>query len=316
MKHKKLKETLWQTLLPFVFGREDILEVLVISFLLRGNILITESNGVGEKNFCKEWCRIFGWSFSSFQCTSETTLESLVGESLSSGKKKQLQQGPIFSSVIFLSDINKLPPSVLQSLFRTIEEKKVVINGKEYPLPRFQNLVATESCSITSGLDPLPFAYLEFFISTLPFAFPDFDLQKSFILSGEIEFSQDTKKNDKQISTNEFDDISYAIKKIHFPDEIIAHLIKFIEWTRVDNDFKKGVSVQGMIVLSQVLRAKAFLEGKKEVSIEDGVDILKPFLLHYLTLSDYRKNESDFFEKVVVTRYKKGDIWKDFFDKV
>ena len=57
----------------------------------------------------------------------------------------QFRQGPIFSNIVLIDEINRAPAKTQAALFEVMEERQVTVDGETYPLQQPFMVVATQN---------------------------------------------------------------------------------------------------------------------------------------------------------------------------
>src|SRR5207237_10926247 len=78
-----------------------------------------------------------------------------------------LKQGPIFTPILLVDEINRAPAKTQAALLEAMEERQVTIEGETMRLPEPFMVIATQNPVEMDGTYPLPEAQLDRFLFKL-----------------------------------------------------------------------------------------------------------------------------------------------------
>ena len=84
-----------------------------------------------------------------------------------------LHRGPIFTDLLLVDEINRMPPRTQAALLEAMEERQITIDGVRYPLTEWFTVYATQNPVEFEGTYPLPEAQLDRFLLKLKVPYPD-----------------------------------------------------------------------------------------------------------------------------------------------
>jgi MoxR-like ATPase len=274
-------------LLPFVFGKNHLIDVLLVTLIMRGHILIEDLPGVGKTTVAKAFSALLGREFSRIQGTSDTLVQDVIGGEIldMQTKKLHLRKGPIFAEIVLVDEINRMHPKTQSAFLEAMEERQVSLAGKVEKLPHIHMILATQNPIEYSGTYPLPEAHRDRFACRLSIGFPDRALQKHMLIH------QQYRTIDAQIaglpsvlSAADLKTLEDYLPHVTISDIILDRLLDFVDWTRTDTQFRYGVSPRGVFQMTTALRAYAMLIGRDMVVPADVRVLLPYFLLHRIEL--------------------------------
>ena len=88
----------------------------------------------------------------------------------------------------------------------------------------------------------------------------------------------------KVITTNDIMQMQADLKNIKMSDDVVAFITRIVDATRTDIHVVMGGSPRAEISFAQCAKAKAMIEGRGEVTIEDIRFLAKPILSHRLVV--------------------------------
>jgi MoxR-like ATPase len=212
MTYKKI-ETVNELLLPFAFGKKNILRLLEIPLLIKGHLLINDLPGVGKTTLSKAFAIVVGLRFTRLQGTSDTLPQDIIGGEALDPKTREfiIRKGPLFTEVILIDEINRMHPKSQSAFLEAMEEGQVSIAGQAFPLPEQHMVIATQNPLEQSGTYPLPEAQKDRFSCSITIGVPDRDVQKNIISDEKYVDLTDRIEELPQIMSSE--DISLLQKR-------------------------------------------------------------------------------------------------------
>ena len=80
--------------------------------------------------------------------------------------------GPVFTDLLLVDEINRMPPRTQAALLECMEERQVTTDGVRRPLPAWFTVFATQNPVDFEGTYPLPEAQLDRFLLKIRVAYP------------------------------------------------------------------------------------------------------------------------------------------------
>src|SRR5579864_4300297 len=167
-----------------IVGQSDALDQLLLVVLARGHALVEGVPGLAKTLAVKSLAHIFSLHFQRVQCTPDLIPADVLGGNIfePAAGSFRLHRGPIFTDMLLVDEINRMPPRTQSALLEAMEESQVTIDGTSYPLPRTFTVFATQNPVEFEGTYPLPEAQLDRFLMKIRIGYPEAS-QESEILS-------------------------------------------------------------------------------------------------------------------------------------
>ena len=153
-----------------VFGQHAIVEGLLIALLADGHALLVGVPGLAKTLLISTLAEALDLKFSRIQFTPDLMPSDIIGtevieEDLSTGKRGiRFIRGPVFANIVLADEINRTPPKTQAALLEAMQEKRVTVQGKTYPLDPPFHVFATQNPIELEGTYPLPEAQLDRFM--------------------------------------------------------------------------------------------------------------------------------------------------------
>src|SRR5246127_2026081 len=157
-----------------VVGQEELRNQCTIALLCRGSVLLEGVPGIAKTLTVKALSRLLRLEFQGVECTWYLMPADIVGTNVLNMATStfQLHPGPVFTDLLLVDEVNRMPPRTQAALLECMEEHQVTIDGKGYPLSQFFTVFATQNPIEFEGTYPLPEAQLDRFLLKLRGPYP------------------------------------------------------------------------------------------------------------------------------------------------
>jgi MoxR-like ATPase len=181
----------------------------------------------------------------------------------------------------------------------------VTVLGKTYPLERPFYVLATQNPIELDGTYPLPEAQLDRFIFNIIIGYPNEEEEVRVVnttTAGELATPESvTTAAEVLLFQN-------LVRKVPIADSVTRYVIQFVRATRPNNpeapDFVKqyvnyGVSPRAGQYLVLCGKARALLEGRYNVSVEDIQRLAAPIMRHRLLMNFHAESDGVTSDEIV-----------------
>ena len=161
-------------------GQAEVADLMLVAILCEGHALVEGVPGVGKTLTIKTLSRLLGFAFQRVQCTADLMPADIIGTNvvtLATGGF-QFHQGPVFTDLLLVDEINRMPPRTQAALLECMEERQVTVDGVAYALAAFFSVFATQNPIEFEGTYPLPEAQLDRFLLKIRLDYPDHTRQE------------------------------------------------------------------------------------------------------------------------------------------
>ncbi len=280
----KLLHLLEQLSHKYLQGKNRALKMAIIALLSEGHLLLEDIPGLGKTTLALVLAKALGLSFGRIQCTSDLLPSDITGLSIFDREKSHFRfiEGPIFSHILLADEINRAMPKTQSAMLEAMEEGKVTIEGKTYPLPTPFMVIATQNPVEQIGTYPLPESQMDRFLITTGIGYPPEELEKSIILHGGIR--RKMMEIEPMVSLEDIEEARHAVAAIHLSEKLVDYIFKICQASREHPFTLSGISTRGAINMASAARSVAYLEKRDYVIPEDVKYIATPVGAHRLIM--------------------------------
>ncbi len=285
-----------------IVGQHDMLEMLIISILTDGHSLIEGVPGVAKTLTAKLLAKTLAVDFSRIQFTPDLMPSDILGTSIFNVKTSEFEfkQGPVFSNIVLIDEINRAPAKTQAALFEIMEERQVTMDGTEYKMEPPFLVFATQNPVEQEGTYALPEAQLDRFLFKINVPYPTLE-EEVHILENEhhrkdafVLDSVTQVLNAKQIA-----EYQHTIKQIIIESNLLKYIAAIVENTRTNANLFLGASPRASLAIMNASKALAAMNGRDFVTPDDIKKIAPSVLRHRIMLTPEREMEGITADKVV-----------------
>ena len=275
---KQLVEEITKSIQQVIVGKSDTIELLIISMICRGHILLEDVPGIGKTTLAKSLAQSLGSSFSRIQCTPDLMPNDVLGFNFFNQKNSsfEFRPGPIFNQIVLVDEINRATPRTQSALLESMQEFQVTIDGNTKQLPSPFTIIATQNPIEMEGTFPLPEAQLDRFIMRLSLGYPSKEEENELFSRSDNNFLSEAIT--PITNSQEIINLQNIHKSVKVTKEIKNYIIKIISATRDEEDIVLGASPRASLDLYKACQAKASVNARNYV-IPDDVKELAPYIL-------------------------------------
>jgi MoxR-like ATPase len=266
-------------------GKDEAIELALISLLARGHLLIEDVPGVGKTTLAQALAHSFQCSFQRIQFTSDMLPSDVVGISVFNQIEQQFEfkPGPIFANIVLADEINRTTPKTQSALLEAMNEAQVTVDAHTHALPQPFMVLATQNPIEHHGTYPLPESQMDRFLIRIRMGYPSRESEK------EILRSQAGARSGANVQpVMEASDVlamQRAVGGIRVDDSLLDYALEIIEKTRQNERLVLGVSPRGSLMLQRAAQARAFVEGRDFCLPDDFKQMVLPVFAHRVVVN-------------------------------
>jgi len=273
-----------------IVGQRDALDLLLVAILCGGHALIEGVPGLAKTLAVRTLARILQLDFHRVQCTPDLMPADITGASVLNMASGQfmLRRGPIFTDLLLVDEINRMPPRTQSALLEAMEERQVTMDGASHPLSSSFAAFATQNPVEFEGTYPLPEAELDRFLVMIRFGYPNAAAREEEAILERYQQGFDARDLDRvDIAPLAADQLAEARREtvaVRVEPALLGYIADVARRTREWTAVSLGASPRATINLMQVSKAIAALDGRDFVLPDDVKRAAVPVLRHRLVL--------------------------------
>ncbi len=300
---QELLEKLRQNIHTVIVGKTEVVELIMISLLCRGHMLLEDVPGMGKTMLVRTLAKSLGCAFKRIQFTPDLLPSDILGVSVYNQKTHEFEfrPGPVMAQIVLADEINRTSPRTQASLLECMEEDQITIDGVGYKLPKPFLILATQNPIEYEGTFPLPEAQLDRFLIKAHLGYPSYDEEMEIL--DRLEKRHPITDIKQVFDLSELLNLQEKVANVHIEQSLKDYIVKIVQVTRHHPDVALGASPRGSLALMKTSKAKAGLAGREFVIPDDVKSLAGPTLAHRVVLKPEAhlkgKNSEDIIKEVL-----------------
>jgi MoxR-like ATPase len=256
-----------------VVGQEPLKTGCLMAVLCEGHALVEGVPGVAKTLTIKALSRLLGLGYQRVQCTADLMPADITGTSvvtLATGGF-QFHKGPVFTDLLLVDEINRMPPRTQAALLECMEERQVTVDGVRHDLEPFFTVFATQNPIEFEGTYPLPEAQLDRFLLKIRVPYPETADEVRILAAAQAGF--DARHLDAvtltPVDAALLREGRREVKSVTVEASLLAYIIQVVRKTRDWPAVSLGASPRAAVNLMLVSKALAALDGRSYIVPDD-----------------------------------------------
>jgi MoxR-like ATPase len=268
-----------------IFGKEDVIQLALITLLARGHLLIEDVPGVGKTTLAQALAKSFHCTFQRIQFTSDLLPSDVLGVSVYNPESRdfEFRPGPIFANVVLADEINRTTPRTQSALLEAMNEAQVTVDGRTIPLPQPFLVIATQNPVEHHGTYPLPESQLDRFLMRIKMGYPSHETERQILRSRATDDSVGALEPVAGIS--DVMAMQENVAHVKVDSSLHDYALEIVNRTRKSDQLALGVSPRGTLMLQRAAQARAFLEGREYCLPDDFKQLAVAVFSHRVVAS-------------------------------
>lgn len=271
-----------------IAGQNAVIEEVLIAILCQGHALLEGVPGIAKTLIVKTLGRLLGLGFQRVQATPDLMPADILGTSiLRAGTEDfSFHAGPVFTDLLLVDEINRMPPRTQAALLECMEERQVTSDGVRRPLPGWFTVFATQNPVDFEGTYPLPEAQLDRFLLKIRVAYPSGQEEMEILVrhhggsgAGLLEDAQIVP-----LAEGLLDAARAEVRAIRIEPELYGYILAVSRQTREWPTLLLGASPRAALSLMRVAQAAAAFDGRDYLVPDDVKRAVQPVLRHRILL--------------------------------
>lgn len=295
-----------------IIGQHQTIDLLLTALLADGHVLIEGVPGVAKTLTAKLLAKTMSVGFSRIQFTPDLMPSDVLGTSVFMPKTGDFsfRQGPVFSNLVLIDEINRAPAKTQAALFEVMEERQVTNDGTTYKLEEPFMVLATQNPIEQEGTYRLPEAQLDRFLFKIVISYPA-PAEEVDILRGHHErrnLQDAVEAVSAVLDAGQLATLRGQVHQVHVEDNLFNYIARIVQATRADKSLYLGASPRASVALLNSAKALATLRGRDFITPEDVQELAAPVLRHRVLLTPEREMEGATADDVVALIVQKIEV--------
>jgi len=271
-----------------IVGQEELRTQCLVALLCQGHALLEGVPGIAKTLAVKTLSRLLRLEFQRVQCTSDLMPADIVGTNIlnMASSTFQLHQGPVFTDLLLVDEVNRMPPRTQAALLECMEEHQVTIDGKRHQLSQFFTVFATQNPVEFEGTYPLPEAQLDRFLLKIRVPYPA--AKEEVQLLANVQNGFEPRDLDKMglapIDPQLFQQAQQELKTVTVQEALFTYIVQIARRTREWPALSLGASPRAAVSLLAVAKAFAAFDGRDYLIPDDVKQAVPPVLRHRIVM--------------------------------
>jgi MoxR-like ATPase len=287
-----------------IIGQQDVVDLLLVGLFCQGHCILEGVPGLAKTLMISSLSRLLGLQFGRIQFTpdlmpSDITGTEILEEDQATGRRvMRFVKGPLFANMILADEINRTPPKTQAALLQAMQEYHVTVAGVHYPLDPPFFVLGTQNPIESEGTYPLPEAQLDRFMFKIQVDYPSLDEEIDVAVT-----TTSAKPVDLQPVLHREDilGIQRTVREVIVARPVAAYAVRLVRASRptesgcpvfIRQYVTWGAGPRACQALLLGAKARALLDGRANVSVEDIRFVAKPVLRHRLVLNFTAESEN------------------------
>ncbi|PHQ36521.1 AAA family ATPase [Rhodopirellula bahusiensis] len=294
-----------------IVGQEEVIDEILICLFSRGHVLLEGVPGLAKTLMISTLAKTLDLSFSRIQFTpdlmpADVTGTEIMEEDRATGHRElRFMPGPLFANVVLADEINRTPPKTQASLLEAMQERQVTAGRERHQLDDPFFVLATQNPIEQEGTYPLPEAQQDRFMFKIYVDYPSFD--EEFEVARRTT-GTGTAEAEPVLRGEEILRLQQLVRQVPVSDHIVRYALSLVRQTRVGGegvpDFVEdlvgwGAGPRAVQFLILGGKARALLQGRHHVQVEDIQALAPPVLRHRMVVNFAAESEGITSDEVV-----------------
>ena len=282
--NQKLK-TILQEIEKVVVGKNENVEKIMMAVLAGGHVLMEDVPGTGKTTTAMTFAKVLGMDTRRVQFTSDTMPSDILGYSVYEKATGDFvfKPGAVMTNLLLADEINRTSSKTQSALLEAMEEMRVTVDGKTYPLPRPFVVLATQNPVGSAGTQMLPSAQMDRFMIKISMGYPDFESQISILRDRHTE--NPLNRISPVVNLEQLQEMIKEANEVEVQDSVYEYVTRLTQATREHPLIQLGVSPRGALAVCRMAKAYAYLHGRDFVIPEDVAAVFGDVCCHRLVLA-------------------------------
>jgi MoxR-like ATPase len=270
-----------------IAGQNEVIGEVLVAVLTQGHALLEGVPGIAKTLIVKSVGRLLGLNFQRVQGTPDLMPADILGTTIFKPGTDSFtfHAGPVFTDLLLVDEINRMPPRTQAALLECMEERQVTSDGVARQLPQWFTVFATQNPIDFEGTYPLPEAQLDRFLLKIKVRYPAADEERQMLErhhGTSVNLLDDAKI--QPLTTALLEAARNEIRAIRVEADLYGYILDLVRRTREWPMLALGASPRAAICLLRVAQAFAAFEDRDYIIPDDVKRAVLPVLRHRILL--------------------------------
>jgi MoxR-like ATPase len=284
-----------------IVGQQEVIEKLLISIFSGGHCLMVGVPGLAKTLMVSTLSQVLDLRYKRVQFTPDLMPGDITGSEIleqrpDGTKAFRFVEGPLFANMILADEINRTPPKTQSALLEAMQEHRVTVGNKTYPLPEPFFVLATQNPIEQEGTYPLPEAQQDRFMFFLWVDYPE--------LEEEVQVLTQTTSNRAValkpiLNAADIVALTHIVREVPISEPLVRYAANLVRCSRNKRGQEGDASIPDFIrkylqwgagpragqYLILGAKARALLNGHTHVAAEDIRSVARAVLQHRIIVN-------------------------------
>jgi MoxR-like ATPase len=291
-----------------IVGQRKVVEHLLTALFARGHCLFVGVPGLAKTLLISTLAEALNLSFQRIQFTPDLMPADITGtevleEDHATGRRVfRFIKGPVFANLVLADEINRTPPKTQAALLQSMQEYRVTAGGHTHELAPPFLVFATQNPIEQEGTYPLPEAQLDRFMFMVDVDYPSAREEEDIVRLSTSGYKAPLKR---VLSPARIVELQDLVQRVPAADHVVRYAVALARATRpqataastgrgaapgttpsfIQDYVQWGAGPRASQFLILAGKARAILDGRFAVSIDDVAALARPTLQHRLILN-------------------------------
>lgn len=270
-----------------IIGQREVIRQVMLALLTGGNLLLEGMPGLGKTMLVRTVSQVFRLSFKRIQFTPDLMPSDVTGTNImvrqEGSSSFRFEKGPVFANLVLADEINRATPKTQSALLEAMQEHTVTVGTESHRLEEPFLVLATQNPIEQEGTYPLPEAQLDRFLLKVLVGFPSREELRAIV---DLTEGRQALQIESRMDADELLKARDLISQIPIAGPVMDYILELVMATHEENGYiREGASPRAAQAIVRAARARAFLEGRLNVSFDDVKQVAYPALRHRILLS-------------------------------
>ncbi|MGH9450111.1 MAG: AAA family ATPase [Terriglobia bacterium] len=270
-----------------IAGQADLIQQLLVVLLTGGHALLEGVPGTAKTLAAKSLARLCRLEFQRVQCTPDLMPADILGVNtfdMAAGKFV-FHRGPIFTDLLLVDEVNRMPPRTQAALLEPMEERQVTLDGTRCQLSDYFTVFATQNPVEFEGTYPLPEAQIDRFWFKIRVGYPAPEAENEMLSRYQRGFDPHHLENAgiEPVETELLAEARQEVRGVRVETGLFNYVSSVTRRTRDWPSVGLGASPRATVYLMLAAKTLAALDGR-DYLIPDDVQAAAPLVLRHRIL--------------------------------